>query len=288
MPCFDLHTHSTASDGALTPANLMQQAAQAGIQVIALTDHDTTAGLAAAQHAADQLDLTLIPGVEISASWRDCTLHIVGLQITVDHPILQQGLSQLAAARMNRARQISQQLDAAGLTGDWYAVAQQSGQSIGRPHFARALVAAGHAETVPEAFKRFLKPGKPGYVPGTWAPLADVVHWIQAAGGQAVLAHPARYHLKQRRLRQLLKTFTQAGGVGIEVIAGHQQTEEIRMLARLACDHHLFASVGSDYHGPGLSARSLGPLPALPSDCTPIWQHWPASPAQGRPVHAAT
>ncbi|MEM6405919.1 MAG: PHP domain-containing protein [Pseudomonadota bacterium] len=286
MPCFDLHTHSTASDGTLAPAALMQQAAQAGVQVIALTDHDTTAGLADAQNAADQLDLTLIPGVEISASWRDCTLHIVGLQITVDHPTLQQGLTRLATARTERARQISQQLHAAGITGDWYTATQQFGQSIGRPHFARALVAAGHATTVPEAFKKFLQPGKAGYVPGTWASLAEVVHWIQAAGGQAVLAHPARYRLKQRRLRQLLEAFVTARGTGIEVIAGNASAEETRVLAHLARDYHLLASVGSDYHGPGLSARSLGVLPALPTGCTPVWQHWPST--SNSTAHAST
>lgn len=274
MPEFDLHTHSNVSDGTLTPTELMQQAFQAGIQVIALTDHDTTDGICSAQRAADRLDLRLIPGVEISAHWRDRTLHIVGLQIAVDHPALQQGLARLASARTERAQQISQQLQAAGLTGDWYAVAQQFGQSIGRPHFARALVAAGHAATVPEAFRRFLKPGKPGYAAGTWAPLADVIDWIRAAGGQAVLAHPARYRLPQRRLRQLLAAFVQAGGVGMEVVAGSHSAEESRTLARLACDYHLLASVGSDYHGPGLSARSLGPLPALPPGCTPIWQDW--------------
>ncbi len=287
MPEFDLHTHSTASDGVLAPAVLIQQAAQAGIQVLALTDHDTTAGVASAQHAADQSGVMLIPGVEISAHWHDCTLHIVGLQVSVDHPTLQQGLDRLATARHERARQISQQLNAAGLTGDWYAAAQQSGQSVGRPHIAQALVAAGHAATVPEAFRKFLQPGRPGYVAGSWAPLDEVIHWIQAAGGQAVLAHPARYRLKQRRLRRLLDAFVQAGGAGMEVIAGSHNAEEVRMLARLACDYHLLASVGSDYHGPGLSARSLGPLPALPTGCTPVWQHWSLPAADGR-VHAST
>jgi predicted metal-dependent phosphoesterase TrpH len=284
---FDLHTHSTASDGALTPTELMHQAVQAGIQVIALTDHDTTEGIANAQHTADQLGLTLIPGVEISAVWRDCTLHIVGLQIAVDHPILQQGLTQLAKARTERAYQINTQLNAAGLTGDWYTAAQQFGQSIGRPHFARALVAAGHAATVPEAFKRFLQPGKPGYVSGTWAPLAEALRWIQAAGGQAVLAHPARYRLKQRRLRQLLATFVDAGGTGIEVIAGNYQAEEVRLLARLAHEYSLLASVGSDYHGPGLSYRSLGALPALPTGCAPIWQQW-SLPGPDTTAHVST
>ncbi len=283
---FDLHTHSTASDGALTPTELMHQAVQAGVQVIALTDHDTTGGITNARHTADQLGLTLIPGVEISATWRDCTLHVVGLQIATDHPTLQQGLARLANARTERAHRISAQLNAAGLAGDWYTTAQQFGQSIGRPHFARALVAAGHAATVPEAFKQFLKPGKPGYVAGTWSPLAEVVHWIQAAGGQAVLAHPARYRLKQRRLRQLLDTFVDVGGTGIEVIAGNHQAEEVRMLARLAHEYSLLASVGSDYHGPGLSYRSLGTLPSLPTGCIPIWRQW-SLPTANTTAHAS-
>lgn len=277
MQAYDLHTHSTASDGTLTPTHLMQRAAQAGITAIALTDHDTLAGLTEAQQAAHQLHLTLIPGVEISATWRERTLHIVGLHIATDNTTLQQGLAGLCALRIQRAQCIGHLLAEAGLPGDWYAKARafSNGNLIGRAHFARALVAGGHANSVREVFKKFLVKGKPGYVAGGWTPLTEVVTWINAAGGQAVIAHPARYGLKRRLLRRLIADFVAAGGVGIEIVAGSHSQDDIYNMTQHAREFGLLASVGSDYHGPNITQCQLGQLTPLPAGCTPIWRDWP-------------
>lgn len=273
---FDLHAHSTASDGTLCPAVLMQHAAQAGVTDIALTDHDTLAGLPEARAAADTLGLSFIPGVEISANWRDKTIHIVGLNIAEDSSLLLQGLLALRNKRVQRAQAISRLLCRDGPPGDWLALAraQSSGHLIGRAHFARALIAAGHATSMREVFKKYLVPGKPGYAPGVWAPLADVVNWIIAAGGQPVIAHPARYGLKRRRLRHLISDFVAAGGTGIEVVAGSHSQDDYYAMAQHARDFNLLGSVGSDFHGPQASWGGLGQLPSLPLGCTPVWQTW--------------
>ncbi len=273
---YDLHAHSTASDGTLSPTDLMQQAAQAGVTDMALTDHDTLDGLAEARLAAENLGIHCIPGVEISANWHDSTIHIVGLQVAEDTAVLQQGLAGLRASREARAREIGHLLSRDGPPGDWYALAraQTQGGLIGRAHIARALIAEGHATTMREVFKKYLVKGKPGYVPGVWAPLTEVVAWIKAAAGQAVIAHPARYGLKRRRLRRLIGDFVTAGGTAIEVVAGSHSQDDYYVMAQHARDFGLLASVGSDYHGPQASWGGLGRLPDLPLGCTPVWQAW--------------
>lgn len=273
---YDLHAHSSASDGTLSPTVLMQHAAQAGVSTIALTDHDTLFGLAEARAAAKSYGLSFVPGVEISANWHDNTIHIVGLQVADDTPILQQGLLALREKRDQRARTIGHLLGRDGPAGDWFALAraQSSGHVVGRAHFARALIAAGHASSMREVFKKYLVPGKPGYAPGVWAPLSEVVSWINAAGGQAVIAHPARYGLKRRRLRRLIGDFVSAGGTAIEVVAGSHCQDDYYVMAQLARDFNLLASVGSDFHDPKASWGGLGQLPSLPPGCTPVWHAW--------------
>jgi hypothetical protein len=278
----DLHTHSTASDGTLAPAALVERAAAAGIRVLALTDHDTTDGLTEAQMAARSQGITLVPGVEVSVTWGGRTIHILGLNIEPHHPNLRQGLEGLVAFRDWRAEEIGRRLAKQGIEGAYAgARALSNGRLIGRTHFARFLVGRRLAADERDCFKRFLVNGKPGHVAGAWASLEAAVGWIRAAGGQAVIAHPARYKLTRTRLLRLLGEFRELGGAGLEVVCGSHGRDDAFNFARHAREQRLLASAGSDFHGPQLSVFSrpwigLGRLPPLPEGCTPIWQDWPA------------
>lgn len=272
---YDLHSHSTASDGTVSPSELLRHAAAQGVDVLALTDHDVTTGLAEAERAAVESGVNLVPGVEISVTWAHQLLHIVGLGIDPLDDGLQRGLAGLREFRIRRAEEIGRRLEKRGIEGA-YAGAQAlaKGPSIGRTHFARFLVAQGKAGDIQDAFDRYLKQGKPGYVPGQWASLTEAVGWICAAGGQAVIAHPARYPLSAGRFRELLAEFKEAGGVALEVISGSHPHGMTSALANYAQRFGLLASVGSDYHGPGQSYNELGRLPALPAGCVPVWENW--------------
>jgi predicted metal-dependent phosphoesterase TrpH len=274
MP-IDLHSHSTASDGTLSPSRLIRLAHDQGVGTLALTDHDSTAGLEEARQAATSLGLKLVPGVEISVTWASDTVHIVGLNIDPTHERLQQGLARLTAVRAWRAEEIGKRLMHCGikdaLTG---ARAHAVGSSITRTHFARFLVENGHVRSTQEAFKRFLGRGMPGHVPTHWASLEEAVAWIAGAGGQAVIAHPARYKLTRRRFHRLFSEFKECGGTGIEVNSGSHTREERLVMAHYAKTFGLLAGSGSDYHGPGQSWTGLGQLPPLPAGCTPIWDSW--------------
>jgi predicted metal-dependent phosphoesterase TrpH len=269
MPHIDLHAHSDASDGQLTPAALVARAAAAGLKTLALTDHDSVAGLAAADAAARPLGLDLVPGVEISVGWEGHTVHVLGLGIEPDSPTLNAGLTDLQAARAVRARTIQTRLAKARVPVE---VDDSDPARLTRTHFARALVAAGHASSLREAFQRFLTHGRAGYVRGDWASLEAAVGWIRAAGGIAVLAHPLRYKLSATKRRALLTAFQAAGGEGIEVVWGNASPDEIATAAELARRQGLMASVGSDFHGPEQHWLALGRLPALPRDLTPVWE----------------
>jgi predicted metal-dependent phosphoesterase TrpH len=271
----DLHSHSIASDGTLTPTELVQRAHDQGVDVLALTDHDGTGGLEEAGLVAKELGLHLVPGVEISISWNGVTFHIVGLNIDPTHAGLQAGLSKLRAFREERAEEISRRLAKHGIEGALEgAKAFASGQIIGRTHFARFLVEQGHAKDMRKVFKKFLVHNRPGYVPGEWATLEDALSWIHDSGGQAVIAHPARYRLSATRLRQFMQEFKDAGGEALEVVSGSHSAGDVQGMAQYAKRFELLASCGSDYHGPEQSWVELGKLPALPDGCTPVWQHW--------------
>lgn len=268
----DLHTHSTASDGTLTPEALVQRAASAGVEQMALTDHDTLAGLDAAHAAAQRTGLQLISGVEISVSWSTRTIHVVGLDVDPDCTALQQGLASLREFRQWRAEEIGRRLEKQGISGAYEgARALAQGGLVGRTHFARFLVNRGHAEDVRDVFKRFLVTGKPGHVSGRWASLEEAIGWIRAAGGIAVIAHPARYGLTRTKMKQLIGDFMQAGGRGIEVVSGSHSRDEYFVFARHAAENGLLASAGSDYHGPEQPWVELGRLPPLPDGCRPVW-----------------
>jgi len=272
---YDLHTHSTASDGTLTPAQLLQRAAESGVQVLALTDHDTTEGVAEASREALRQGVVLIPGVEVSVSWGPQVIHLVGLGVDPACDALQQGLQQLRRFRNWRAEEIGRRLAKRGIEGAFEgAKSRSNGRLIGRTHFARFLVDAGHAADVRKVFKHYLVRGKPGYVPGEWAALGDAVGWIREAAGQAVIAHPARYPLTRSKLRRLLAEFVEVGGSGIEVISGSHSRDDGFTMARHATDFNLLASAGSDYHGPENPWIDLGRLPPLPDGPVPVWRDW--------------
>ncbi|HET8808373.1 MAG TPA: PHP domain-containing protein [Methylophaga sp.] len=273
---YDLHCHSNASDGALTPTQLIARAAEFGVDVLALTDHDGTEGMAEAQMAARDLPITLIAGVEVSVTWGANTLHIVGLNIDIENTHLQNGLSLLRDYRRGRAVEMAKRLEKAGIEGAYQGASQYASETmLGRMHFAQFLVAEGHAKDTREVFKRFLVRNKPGYVPGDWASLEDALGWIHGAGGQAVIAHPARYKMTATKMRRLIGEFKELGGVGLEVCSGIQHSDEIRHLAALANKHQLLGSCGSDFHSPEQSWTELGKISPLPASVTPIWSLWP-------------
>jgi predicted metal-dependent phosphoesterase TrpH len=276
MVRYDLHCHSTFSDGLLAPQQVVRRAAARGVDVLALTDHDELAGLPEAQAAALEVGLTLVPAAEISVSWEEHTLHVVALQVDpLDAPLIA-GLASIRAGRDGRARRIATALEAAGIPGALEGARKYvtSERLISRSHFARYLAEQGVASDVKEVFKRYLTPGKPGYVAHAWAELPDVLNWIRGAGGQAVLAHPGRYHLTTATMRRLLCEFRAQGGTGIEVLSSSHTAAQAAEFATLARVHGLRASAGSDYHGPGESWLDLGDLPPLPAGVTPIWADW--------------
>ncbi len=272
---FDLHSHSTLSDGTLSPETLVRDACAQGVDVLALTDHDVTEGLAEAAVTAAEVGLCLVPGVEISVTWSGVTFHIVGLNIDPEHTGLQAGLAKLRAIRTGRGEEIAQGLEKHGIEGALVgAQAFAAGPILSRTHFARFLVEAGYAKDMRKVFKKFLVHNRPGYVPGEWTTLEEAVGWIRDAGGQAVIAHPARYRISATRLRQFIETFKGCGGVGIEVVSGSHSASDVASMAQYAKRYELLASCGSDYHGPEQSWQKLGrPMP-LPKGCVPIWKEW--------------
>ena len=271
----DLHTHSTASDGTLSPGDLARRAHAQGVQVLALTDHDVTDGLAEARLVADELGMGFVNGVEISVTWNGVTIHIVGLDIDPAHAGLQAGLAGLREFRAWRGEEIARRLEKAGIPGALEgARAFASGQILSRTHFARFLVQGGYAKDMRKVFGRYLTHNRPGYVPGEWAPLADAVGWIRAAGGVAVIAHPARYRLSATRLRALIGEFRDAGGEAIEVVSGSHSAGDVQGMAQYAKRFDLLASQGSDYHGPEQSWLELGRMPPMPDGCVPVWAAW--------------
>jgi predicted metal-dependent phosphoesterase TrpH len=272
----DLHSHSTFSDGTLTPDSLVARAAQRGVTVLALTDHDDTGGLAAARAAAAEHGIRLINGVEISVTWQGRTIHVVGLGIDPTDTALQAGLAATRGGRVARAEKMIAALDALGIAGSRDGARQfaTNPQMIGRTHFARFLVKQGVVKDINSAFKRFLGGGQPCYVPQQWASLGDAVRWINGSGGVAVIAHPGRYPLDTAQMRALLSEFRDLGGAAIEVVSSSHRPHHYAMFAAYARQFGLAASAGSDFHAPDESYHDLGSMPALTPDCTPVWRDW--------------
>jgi predicted metal-dependent phosphoesterase TrpH len=273
---YDLHCHSTHSDGLLTPDALVRRAALRGVEVLALTDHDGTGGLAEATRAAADTGIELVPGAELSVSWESHTIHVVALRIDAANAALDAGLAGIRSGRDARARRMGDALADAGIPGAYEGARRYatSERLISRTHFARYLVEAGYVKETREVFRRYLVPGKPGYVRHAWATLTEATDWIHAAGGQAVLAHPGRYRVSPTGMRRLLGEFRDAGGDGIEVLSSAHTPAQFAEYATYARVFGLLASSGSDYHGPGESWLDLGDLPDLPIGVTPVWTRW--------------
>ena len=271
----DLHAHTTASDGRLLPAELVAKAEHIGLDYLAVTDHDTVSGVVAAQAAAASCHLCIIPGVEISVTWKRQTIHILGLNIDIQQPDLLSGLAHLQTLRLERAKKMGDALADVGVRAP-LAEAQKlaSGSSISRSHFAQVLVEQGFAADVKTVFRRYLVPKKPGFVGVQWVPLAQAVGWICAAGGDAVIAHPARYRLTRSKLLTLVADFKQAGGVGLEVVSSSHSHNETHNMADIADKTGLVSSRGSDYHGIPGQWGTLGQIPPLPKRCRPVWAEW--------------
>lgn len=270
---YDLHSHSIASDGALSPTELVKRAHEKGVTVLALTDHDTTNGLAEAQQAAAGLGMRLINGIELSASHLNQCLHIVGLNIDPNNPALSEGIAQQQKIRDLRAKQIAEKLEKKKIFGAYEFVTQAAGNGeITRSHFADFLLTHQHVTTQQEAFDRYLSKGKPAFVPTVWASLEETVAWIKAAGGVAVVAHPLRYKLSVKWMNRALAVFKQAGGQGIEVVTGRASLDEIRISQQFAEKHQLYASAGSDFHAPDNLYLELGRLAAMPAGLKPVWE----------------
>jgi predicted metal-dependent phosphoesterase TrpH len=233
-------------------------------------------GQAEASEAAQEAGLRLINGVEISVSWGNVTLHVVGLNVDPLDPVLRHGLARNRGGRTERARRIGEELARIGISGAFEGASAlaENKELISRTHFARYLVERGVCKNLKSVFKKYLVKGKPGYVAHEWASLADALTWIHAAGGVAVVAHPGRYQIGREKMRLLLDEFKSLGGAGIEVVTGSHTPDQVPLYADLAVEFDLMASIGSDFHAPGEGGRELGRLSALPARCRPIWQAW--------------
>lgn len=271
----DLHCHSLASDGALTPTQLIERAADQQVTDIALTDHDTTAGLKEAQIAANQHGINLISGIELSTTWENKCFHIVGADIDPDYSPLQHGIKRLREIRTTRAEKIADKLAKKGIEGALDAVRKNAGQGmITRTHFAEFLLEGQYVNTLQDAFDRYLSKGKPGFVSTQWTELEQAIEWIKGAGGIAILAHPLRYKLTASWLRRLLSSFKETGGAGIEVVTGRNNPDEIKKAAYYAEKFELYGSIGSDFHNPNNPWVELGRLTPLPSSIKPVWEQF--------------
>jgi predicted metal-dependent phosphoesterase TrpH len=270
----DLHCHSVASDGTLTPEALARRAKSAGVELWALTDHDEVSGQQRALAAARAEGLPYLTGVEISITFASQTVHVVGLGFDAADARLVAGLRQTRGGRTERAQDMSAQLAQAGIPGAYEGALKYVGnpELISRTHFARYLVEAGVCADTNEVFRRYLTEGKPGYIPHRWASLSDAVGWITGAGGAAVIAHPGRYKFTPNEEYALFSEFKQHGGAGVEVVTGSHLPSEYGKYADMAKEFGLAASRGSDFHSPDESRIDLGALPYLPGQLTPVWE----------------
>ena len=273
MPIVDLHSHSRASDGLLSPAEVARRAVDNGVDMLALTDHDETQGLAQARGVADASGMRFINGVEISIEWSGLQVHIVGLDFDADDATLNAGLEGIRSGRVERARRMAADLERVDIPGCFEGAMRyaENPNLIGRSHFARYMVERGVCRDTQSVFESYLVPGKPGYVTHRWVTLADAVGWIRGAGGLAVIAHPGRYKFSRVEMRHLFDEFKGLGGQAIEVVSGSQSQDHLIQMSRLAREYGFLASCGSDFHGPEESHVDIGGNASLPGDLTPVW-----------------
>lgn len=272
----DLHSHTTCSDGRLSPEQLLDRAVEMNLDVLAITDHDSVDAIPMAQDyiVEQSLTLHLISGIELSTVWQNKDIHIVGLNIDIQHPALQQLIESQKQRRVERSELMASRLakhTREGVLEEVQAIA--NGASITRSHFAKWLVENGYAKTMQQVFKKYLTRNNPGYVPPVWCSIEEAVSAIHAAGGVAVLAHPGRYQLTAKWLKRLIAAFVAAGGDAMEVAQPQQAQQERRTLADYAIENGLLASQGSDFHYPS-PWTELGRNLWLPSGVEPVWKDW--------------
>ncbi len=275
---YDLHCHTTCSDGALSPTDLVARAAAQGVSVLSITDHDTAKAyqqLGDLNQKLDQQTIQIIPGIEFSTQWKKVGIHVVGLNIQLESDALKEGVTYQHSARKERAERIAEKLEHYGFSDPLKRASAIAGNdNIGRPHFAQYLVEIGAVSNIKQAFKKFLGSGKSCDIKQLWADLPQIVQWIREAGGTAVLAHPAKYKLTRTKLLACLDDFIAAGGQGMEVVSGKQIPSTTRELASICRQKSLLISCGSDFHQPGQEWAELGRYSSYPKDCEPVWANW--------------
>jgi 3',5'-nucleoside bisphosphate phosphatase len=275
--CADLHVHTLASDGAWSATEVVTVAAQRGVKLLAITDHDSVEAIPEAQRVAKQFGIQFISGIELSTQWNGASIHIIGLNVNCDNSSLSAILSGVRSMRASRGVEMGAALEKAGVSGAYEGALKLASapDAISRTHFGRYMVATGHCSTMGEVFSRYMKPGKPGYVATEWISIEKAVEAIHAAGGDAVVAHPARYDLQWHGGHtQLLRAFKDAGGDAIEVLCAAHSPADWSVYAAHCRNFGFRASLGSDFHSPKESRIAIGDLPRLPASLTPVWADW--------------
>ncbi|MDC0492119.1 PHP domain-containing protein [Candidatus Pseudothioglobus singularis] len=270
----DLHNHSYYSDGLLSPSEVVRLASKASCDLFSLTDHDTTDGIAEAKLEAGKVGLNLINGVEISAFWRNMTIHIVGLGVDINNDILQAGLEHNQKLRKIRAEKIALSLWHSGIK-DALEKAQSlsSGHMLTRTHFAQMLIQEGYCKDMKSVFRRYLTGKKPGGVRVEWKDFDEVINWIQSAGGKAFIAHPFRYRMTHTKIKKMISDFKEASGDGFEVVNANSSSEEITLGNQWSEDHDLLVSCGSDFHGWPNQRVQIGNLSEMPNPKRAVWSY---------------
>jgi len=253
----DLHTHSTASDGVYAPAELVQRASEAGLRVLALTDHDSTDGLTEAARAAQELQIDFIPGIEINTDAGGGEVHVLGYFMEYERPAFQSVLKALRDARVLRGQRMVERLNEQGISISWRRVREIAQGAVGRPHVAQALREAGYVQSIGEAFDKYIGTGCPAYVPRYRLTADDAVRLIASANGLPVIAHPITLPGLDE-LRAWLPHLVDVGMVGLETYYGPYTPQQQDALLDLAEEYHLIPTGGSDFHGPGIHPTPLG------------------------------
>jgi predicted metal-dependent phosphoesterase TrpH len=266
----DLHTHTNCSDGQLTPDQLLAEAAEKGVQLFSITDHDTLAAYRQLTILPPK-GMKLLVGIELSCTWRRMTIHMIGLNLDAEAASMLEAETKQGQARAQRYEKILQRLTKAGLDIDTERLITLGGSCPGRPHIARYLYETGQVKSETQAFDKYLGQGKMGDVKECWPDLSQAIDWVQQAGGVAVLAHPIKYRLTRTKLIELCTDFKEAGGEGMEIISGQQNPTQTKTLSEIAQKLELLGSVGSDFHKPGQPWAVVGKVAALSPGVTPIW-----------------
>ena len=267
----DFHTHSHFSDGVLAPAALVERAGARGVSTLALTDHDTTAGLDEAREACGAAGIDFVPGIELSAGWRGQTIHIVGLQVDESHAGFNSHLNAVLERRQTRLREIGERLEKrARLPGRELAARAAGATAPTRMHLARLLVEGGHARDTQEAFDRWLNRDKAGHVPAEWPAFAAAMGVLRDSFAVPVLAHPHRYRFSAGALRELTAVFVQEGGAALEASMAGMSPNDADRIASLCRRFNLLASMGSDFHDPAVPWNPLGRWLKLAAGLEPV------------------